>query len=324
MMLLSEFLSDNSLSSVATSELPKHYSTMTSIEDHIVPHMADGSLTVIEEKNAETWPLKIPLASKNAILCTSTEFILLNEASKKKNNLILIDANQNKVVIRSPIKATILQVIWAEHYDMFMILTEKEVWSLTMTNKTVQMVKEIVPKNNTPFKTMALINLSILILGYDEWHTKMLDRWIYDDNIKQWSTMEPLPLLLTANEYMGKMTIDQKGNGSDEYLILPIYNDFTGKWRIEFFGTEKFNCLKTISLKNVDAEQDLKVVAIHNENSQVDWLVYSSNQKTLVGITEDWNIISLKYLTPIQEIGIFLQKYLVFRSNSKVEVHLLV
>lgn len=323
MMLLSEFLPDNSLSSVTTSKSPKHFSPMALIEDHIVPQMADGPLTVIEEKQAETWPLIIPLTSKNCILCTSNEFTLTNETSKRKNNFILIDANLKKIIIRSPIKSTILQVIWAEQYDMFLFLTETEVWSLPMANKKVQLVKEISPHNKNPFKTMALVNLSILILGYDEWNTKILDRWIYDENIQQWTMIQPVPLLLTDNEYIGKITVDQKGNGTEQYLMLPICNDLTGKWRIEVFGTENFNCFKTISLENFDSEQDLKVVTIHDETSQVGWLVYSSNQKVLVGLNEDWNMIPLKYSTPIQEIGIFLQKYLVFRSTSKVEVHLI-
>ena len=135
------------------------------------------SITQETTSNQILWPLTVPLVSEHPILCTSPKFILTSEVTKKKNHLILFDEHQRKSVIRSIIKDRIRQTLWMEELGIFLLLTEKVIWSFDPSKKEIKPVSEITPLRKKSFKSFALLNLSILIVAYDEWNPKLLDRW---------------------------------------------------------------------------------------------------------------------------------------------------
>ena len=307
---------------VAT-EMPKNHSLSVIVDASLETNMNNEKRVTQETKVVQMlWPLKLPLPSQNAILCMSSDYILSSEIIKRKNHLILFDEHQKKSMIRSPIKDRIRQTIWVEELGIFLLLTEKLIWFFKPSTKEIKVVSEIKALGKKSFKSFALLNLSILIVCYDEWNPKLLDRWQFDTSLNLWRVISPLQITTVPEEFIGYMTADLQ-DGENGYFLMPIYNDTSNTWRIEFRNSLTLHCMKVIRLQKYHTVEDLKILPIHNRESSVSWLMYFSNTDVIIGLKEDWKVVALNCGLQIQQLGIFKRKYLSFRTNTQLMIQLI-
>lgn len=275
------------------------------------------SVTIHDQTNSIT-PIKIPLVSFAPILATSPNFILVNEFTKRRNQLILLDQHLQPLNIRFASKEKPLHAIWYDKQQCFFILTSNNVFAFDPMSKQLEIIKEILPMENQSFKSFTLLNPSTLLIIYDQWSGEYLDQWQQDDQ-ERWVLIQRQSLGLTSNEFIGDIIIDVEDKCIN--LVMTIYNILTEQWRLELRNAETLAYEKGILLSGSNLVHDYRLIPMRTIQSDINWLVFSTGNSDLVTIDSEWKKSRLNYRTPIQRLALFNENYLIIRTTDRIDIH---
>ena len=275
------------------------------------------SVTIHHDNNSIT-PIKIPLVSFAPILATSPNFILVNEFTKRRNQLILLDQYFQRSNIRFSSKENPLHAIWYDKQQCFFILTANYVFAFDPIAKQLEIIKDIIPMENQSFKLFTLLNPSTLLIAYDQWGGEYVDQWQQDDQ-GRWTLIQRQSLGLTSNEFIGDIIVDVEDKCIN--LVITIYNILTEQWRLELRDAVTLAYEKGILLSESNLVHDYRLIPMRTIQSDINWLVFSTGNSDLVTIDSQWEKIRLNYRTPIQRIALFNENYLIIRTTDRIDVH---
>lgn len=276
------------------------------------------SVTIQHDHTDSIIPIKIPLVSFAPILAASPDFILVNEFTKRRNQLILLDQHFQRSNIRFASRQNPLNAIWYEKQKCFFILTAKSVFTFDPVSKQLETIKEIVPIENESFKSFTLLNASTLLITYDQWSGGYLDQWQQDDE-NRWNLIQRQSFGLTANEFLGDIIVDVADNCIK--LVITIHNMLTDQWRLELRNAETLKCEKSLLLCESNFTHDYRLIPMRTIQSDINWLVFSTGNSDLVTIDSQWNKIRLNYKTSIQRVALFNENYLIIRTTDRIDIH---
>jgi hypothetical protein len=276
-------------------------------------------LTPIDDNSSSITPIKIPLVSFEPILATSPKYILVNEFTRRRNQLVLFDEHFQHFITRSYIKESLLDALWYDNQEKFLLLTERNIFEFDPNTKIIELLKDFIPIENKPFKCFTFLNEITLLIAYDEWGAEYIDKWQEDNKSGLWKLIGKLPLTLTPNEVIGNMlTIIEK---DCSHLAITIYNDLNNQWRLEFRNTETLIVDKTILLPGSDLAHDYRLIPIKNTESDIKLLVFSSTSSNIIAIDSKWKKIQLNYKNPVQRMSLFKENCLIVRTKERVDIH---
>jgi hypothetical protein len=275
-------------------------------------------LMSMDENASSITSIKIPLASSQPILATSSKYILVNEFTKRKKQFVLFNEHLEKWPIRSLIGPTILDALWYENQEKFLLLTPTNIWSLDPDTSKIELIRDLIPKENRTFKCFTLLNKSTLFIVYDQWGAEYIDKWQENEN-GLWILMERQSLQLTDNEFIGDMLTIPEDDCKN--LVITIYNDLTEQWRLEVRDIETFKCDKAILLPGSNITHDYRIISINNNESDIKWLVFSSANSNIIAIDFQWKKRPLHYTHPVQQMALFNEHYLIVRTTERIDIH---
>lgn len=327
-MLLTEALPESSVTqspdimmkTIITDEiikLPSPSSELKSNDDDVVVVVDDDDNHATHSITA----IKIPLVSFQPILATSPEYILANEVTKRRNQLVLFNKYWKKFTTRCFINETILDALWYGKQDCFLILTSKNVYKFDPNIKHIQLINDFIPMENKDFKSFTLLNESIILFIYDEWAPEYIHKW-EEDNNNHWQIIERQPLKLTDNEFIGNISSVIDNNST--YITMTIYNQLTEQWRLEIRDTETLLREKSILLPGSNIMHDYRIISLKNVQSDIKWLVFTSANSNVIAMDSQWKKISLNYKHPVRRIAIFNENCLIVRTTEKIDIHLFI
>ncbi|CAF3508507.1 unnamed protein product [Rotaria socialis] len=289
---------------------PKLMSTINSVQRTVVNHNDSSSIA----------PIKIPLVSFEPILAASPNFILANEFTKRRNQFVLYDENLHKLTTRSLLRTPVLDALWYDHQQRFLILTSENVYTIDPHTGDINVLRELIPMENKTFKTFTLLNQSTLLIAYNEWGAKYIDRWQQNVDDGIWILIERQPLKLTSNEFIGDIcTIT---NNDCESLAITIYNILTEQWRIEIRNIDTFICTRAILLPGSSLVHDYRLISVKTTESDIKWLVFSSINSNIIAIDSNWKRIQVNYKHPVQRMAVFKDNYLIVRTTERIDIHM--
>jgi hypothetical protein len=279
--------------------------------------------SMIDDTRDSISPITIPLVSSQPILAVSPKYILVNEYTKKRKRLIIIDDNLKRLFINSSITETIIDAVWYDIDKKFFLLTERKIFTFDPNSKTIETISDIKSDDNKPFKSFTVINnQSSLLIGYDEWESKFIDRWQQDNKDRLWKLIERYPLNLTSNEFIGNILAINEDDCSN--LAITIYNNLTEQWRMELRHAEMFTCFKTILLSGSNPMYDYRIIAMKTVTSDIKWLAHSQANNEVITIDSKWKKIHLYYKYPVYRIVQFKQNNLIVRTKNRVDILLFI
>lgn len=264
--------------------------------------------------------IKIPLVSFQPILATSSNYILANECTKRRNQFVLFDDHFEKFTMRSFIKEPMLDALWYDKEKHFLILTSTNVYTLDPISMEINLLNDLIPKENQMFQCFTLLNQSKLLIAYNQWNPEY-DQWQEDEN-GQWRLMQRQFLKLSLNEFIGNMIASNENDCT--YLAITIYNHLTEQWRMEMRYAETLICHKSILLPGSNMTHDYKIISIKNAQANIKWLVFSSGNSNIIAIDDQWKKIPLTYRNPTQRMALFNENYLILRTTERVDIHLFI
>ncbi|CAF2474267.1 unnamed protein product [Rotaria sp. Silwood2] len=293
----------------------------------IVDELTEISTTATEsmsinDNSSSITPIKIPLVSFEPILATSPKYILVNEFTKKRNQLILVDDHLQKYTIRSSIRTTILDALWYDNQQQFLLLTSTNIFIFDPNTKRIQVLNDIIPQENKTFKCFILLNQSTLLIAYNEWGAEYIDKWQQNNEDGLWKLIERQPLKLTSNEFIGSISTIIENECFN--LAIIIYNILTEQWRIELRHIETLICNKAILLPGSNLMHDYRMISIKNTQSDIKWLAFSSINSNIIAMDSEWKKIQLNYKHPVQRMAIFKDSYLIVRTTERVDIHMFI
>jgi hypothetical protein len=276
---------------------------------------------MIDDMSNSISTITIPLKSSQPILAVSSNSILVNEYTKKRNQLIVIDDNLNKFSIHSPITEPIIDVIWYEIKKRFFLLTENKIFTFNPNEKIIERIFDIKSNDKIPFKSFTVINnQNSLLIAYDEWESKFIDQWQQDNENSVWKLIKKHPLNLTSNEFIGNILAINEDNCSK--LGITIFNDLNGEWRMELRDAEMLICFQKILLSRSDQIYDYRMIEMKNIISDIKWLVYSQANKEIIAIDSKWKKKHLNYKFPVYRMAQFKKNNLIIRLKNRIDIHL--
>jgi len=265
--------------------------------------------------------ITIPLKSSQPILAVSSNSILVNEYTKKRNQLIVIDDNLNKFSIHSPITEPIIDAVWYEIKQRFFLLTENKIFTFNPNEKIIERIFDIKSNDKIPFKSFTVINnQNSLLIAYDEWESKFIDQWQQDNENSLWKLIKKHPLNLTSNEFIGNILAINEDNCSK--LGITIFNDLNGEWRMELRDAEMLTCFQKILLSRSDQIYDYRIIEMKNIISDIKWLVYSQANNEIIAIDSKWKKKHLHYKFPVYRMAQFKKNNLIIRLKNRIDIHL--
>ncbi|CAF1528285.1 unnamed protein product, partial [Rotaria sordida] len=237
-----------------------------------------------------------------------------------RNQLILIDDHLQKYFIRSSIKTTVIDALWYDNQQQFLLLTSTNIFIFDPNTKKIEILHDIIPIENKTFKCFTLLNQSTLLIAYNEWSPQYIDRWEQNNENGIWKLIERQPLKLTSNEFIGNISTIIDNDCLNVAII--IYNILTEQWRIEVCHIETLICIKTILLSESNLMHDYRMISIENTQSDIKWLAYSPINPNIIGINSEWKKIQLNYKHPVQRMALFRENYLIVRTRERVDIHM--
>lgn len=315
-MLLAEYLPQSNIMQISNTMIEKV------IDDELakLPPVSTES-TFADDNSRSITPIKIPLVSFEPMLATSPNYILVNEVTKKRNQLVVFDDNLEKFMIRFPKDKHILDALWYDKQQHFLILTETNIFVFDPNTKQIELLNDLIPNENKIFKSFTLLNQSTLLIAYNEWGTEYIDKWQQNEN-NIWQLIDGLPLRLTQNEFIGSI-ISMKEDDSTN-LAITIYNDNTEEWRLELCNTETLIYQKAILLPGKNKIHDYRVISIKDAQSDTKWLAFSAASSNIIAIDSQRKKTQLNYKHPIQRMAIYNENYLIVRTTDKIDIHLFI
>jgi len=313
-MLLAEFLPQPNVTEVSNTMVRPGIND----EPMKLPAISSESTPINDDYSSIT-SIKIPLVSFEPILATSPNYILVNEFTKRKNQFVLFNDHLQKFITRSVINKPILDALWYEIGQQFLILTERNIFAFYPTTKNIQLINDLMPLDNKTFKCFTLLNQSTLLIGYDEWNAKCIDKWEQNEN-GLWTIIERQQLVLTSNEFIGNMLTITEDDCT--HIAITIYNNLTEQWRLELRNAETLICYKAILLPGSNVMHDYRIIPIKNAESNIKWLVFSSANSHIIAMDSKWKKIGLNYKNPVQRMAVFNENYLIIRTKERIDIHL--
>jgi hypothetical protein len=283
----------------------------------------DDELATRNDTSHSISPIEIPLIASQSILAVSPNYILANEYTKKRNRLVIIDDNLNRFSIRSPITDTIIDAVWYPIQKKFFLLTPRKIFSYDPNEKSLEAISDIKSDEKKPFKSFTIDNKqSSLLIVYDEWESKFIDRWQQDTANSLWKLIERYPLNLTVNEFLGIIFAVNEDDCSK--LAITIYDDLIQQWRMELRHTEMSICLKKIPLPGSDPMHDYRMIATTTTISDIKWIIYSQATNEILAIDSQWKKIHFNYRFPVYRMAQFKEKNLIIRTRDRIDIHLFI
>jgi hypothetical protein len=277
--------------------------------------------TVIDDNSSSITPIKIPLVSFEPILATSSKYILVNEFTKRRNQLVLFDDYLQKFTTRFLIKKNVLDALWYDNQQHFLILTPTNIYAFNPNTTQIELIHDLIPIENKTFKCFTLLNPTTLLIAYDEWSAEYIDKW-QQDKYGLWKIMERQPLKLTYNEFIGNILTFAEDDSTK--LAITIYNTLTEQWKIEFYNAETLIRYKAISLPGSNIMHDYRIISIKNAESNIKWLIFSSANSKIIAMDSQYKKIQLNYKNPVQRMALFNENYLIVRTTERIDIHLFI
>ncbi|CAF3053913.1 unnamed protein product [Rotaria sp. Silwood2] len=307
---------------LAVECLPKTHviQSMAEIIDDDESTNLKSSEQMIDNKHHSISAIKIPLASSQPILAISSNYILANESTNKRKRLILIDQHFQRYPMNCPITQDIIDALWYDAEQKFFLLTERKIFTFDPNTKDIEPISDIRSNDRKPFKCFTVFNnQSSLLIAYDEWGPKFIDRWQKTNENNRWTLNRRHSLNLTSNEFIGIIL----GINQDDCfnLAITIYNSLTQEWRMELRQLETLICFKKILLPGSDYIHDYRIIAMNNVTLDIKWLIHSPATNKVIAIDFQWNIIPLRYTVPVYRIIQFKENNLILRTKKRIDIH---
>ena len=261
----------------------------------------------------------IPLISYEPILAVSPNYIFVNEYTRKRNLMVLLDNNLKKVYEKSSINEAIIEALWYDIEKKFLLLTSSKIYTFEPNTMIINSISDIKPTNNKLFQCFTEFN-SVLLIAYDEWGLKYIDRWRQNNKDGHWELIEKYSLDLTLNEFIGNILGIKQDDSSN--LAITIYNNLTNKWRMELHDIEKLICLKKISLSGTNPTDDYRMIIMKNNISNIKWLIYSKASKEIMAIDSNGKEIYVDYKVPVQRMAQYNENNLIIRTTKRINIYL--
>jgi hypothetical protein len=231
----------------------------------------------------------------------------------------LFDNNLKKVYEQPSINETIIEAVWYEMGKKFLLLTSSEIYTFDPKTMIIGSITDIKATNKKPFKCLTVFN-SILLIAYDEWESKYIDRWRQNNEDGHWELIEKYPVDLTTNEFIGNILGIKQDNCSN--LAITIFNNHTEQWRMELHDVEKLTCLRKILLSGKNPADDYRMIIAKNNTSNIKWLIYSKARKEIIAIDSDWKKIYVNYKVPVQRMAQYNENNLIIRTTKRINIYL--
>ena len=281
----------------------------------------DDVQSMINDSSHSISPIKIPLISSQPILAVSPNSIFVNEHTEKRKQLILIDNHLQRSSTNSTITEIIIDTLWYDIKQKFLLLTPTQIFTYDPNTMIIESISDIKPTDNKPFKCFAVCNKqSSLLIAYDEWESKLIERWKQSNENDRWKLIERYPLNLTSNEFIGTILATHQDDCSN--LAMTVYNNLTNQWRMELRHVDTSICFRKILLPSSDSSDDYRMIFIENAISDIKWLIYSRSNNRIIAIDSKWQKIYLKYKFPIHRMAQFRQNNLIIRTTNRIDIHL--
>ncbi|CAF1373553.1 unnamed protein product [Rotaria sordida] len=278
------------------------------------------SESIIDNNHNSISAIKIPLVSSRPILAVSQNHILVNEYTNKRKRLVLINEHLQIDFINSPIKQNIIDALWNDVEKKFFLLTETNIFTFNPNTKVIESISNIRSKDIKPFKCFTISNnQSSLLIAYDEWEPKFIDRWQKTNENNLWILSKRHSLNLTNNEFIGIILAINQDDCSN--LAMTIYNNLTEQWRMELRHIETLICFKKILLPGSDFIDDYRMISMNNVTLDIKWLIHSSANSKIMAIDSKWNIIPINYDVPVYRMIQFKENNLIIRTKNRIDIH---
>ena len=279
--------------------------------------VSNTPLEVHEEKPGPT--IRIPMVSSQPILAVSPEYILVNECTQRKNNLVLVDDQLRQFAVRFAVSETILDALWCDAIEKFLLLTPTRIFTFDTKTRNVDILADIkIPKDKLYKSFSFMTNQKLLLIAYDEWETQLVDQWYYD---KQWSRCKSKPeqtLHLTQNDSIG--SIFAYSENEHGYLAMTVYNALLEQWRLEVRRVEDGTLVKAIDLPGSSAQHDYHMTRVHSNTCNTQWLICSQVSNRILAIDSHWHITSMDCKDPARRLATFRENILIFRTTERVDI----
>jgi hypothetical protein len=264
--------------------------------------------------------IKIPLISSQPILAVSPNYILVNEYTRKRKQLVLFDNNLQRFSIHSPIKEVIIDTLWYDIEKKFLLLTPSKIYTCNPDTMIIDSIPDIKSSDEKPFKSFSRFNNQYsLLIAYDEWESKFIDRWNQNNEDGHWKLVEKYPIDLTSNEFIGTILAINQDDSSK--LAITIYNNLMEQWRMELRHADTLICFKKILLSGANSIDDYRMIAMKNVTSDIKWLVYSPASKEIIAMDSKWKKIYLNYNFPVQRMTQYKENYLIVRTTKRIDIY---
>ncbi|CAF0802752.1 unnamed protein product [Didymodactylos carnosus] len=249
-------------------------------------------------------PTTLYIQSSEGILAVSNDYVLMNECTKRRNRLIILDADLNLKTLRPLRKTTILEATHCGH-NRFLLLSETQVFIIDAKNmSSMEVIKEIIPyEPSKVFKSCCTYgNDNLLYLCYAAWGTEV-ERW------KKQSDWELVKRYVPVNdtEYISNIKVND-----NDVLAMTIYNSITDQWRLEICVAETLSKLKATALPTSQCDYSLSLV---NYNR---WLIYNGCSNNLLLVDQSGTKQNISYIKPIKNVALFRRNNLILRTAEKL------
>ena len=278
------------------------------------------SISTLENSNSYT-PIKIPLVSNQPILATSPNYFLVNESTRRRKQFVIYDDQLQRSNIRYFIEDDIVDALWYEKQNCFLILTSKRIYTLDPISKQYCLLEDIAPSENQEFKCFALLNATKLLIIYNQWNPQDLEEW-EEDNDGKWKLTQRKPLKLTMNEFIGNMIVFTKNDRT--CIGITIYNNLTEEWRLELRNADTLTCDKKVLLHETNMAHDCRVIFIENVQSKIEFLIFSNGSSYINAINDQWDSVEVNYKHSPQRMALFNGNVLIVRTTEKIDIHFFV
>ncbi|UJR22400.1 hypothetical protein I4U23_025461 [Adineta vaga] len=266
--------------------------------------------------------MKIPLISSTPQLTVSSNHIFADENTKKRKQFILFDKDFQKTSIPCFIDGNIIDCLWYDDIQKVFLLTSTTIFIYNLKTQLIKPILDIKPTDNKPLKCFTRVNnQSTLLIAYDEWESKFIERWEQqiseeeNDDHSHWKLIKNYSVDLTLNEFIGSI-LSRENN-----IAITIYNHLTEQWRMELRDLENFKCLKQILLPEINLKNDYRMIHLEKPISTINWLIYSPSSTKIIAIDFNWKKKYYQYKLPIYRIEQFRQDNIVLRTINRVDIY---
>lgn len=253
---------------------------------------------------------QVQLYTKNPILCAAPKFILTIATLNKKDSFVLFDSDRTQHTIRSELARSVLEAIWFDKLESFLLLTEEAVWILNPHKKSILEVNSI--KSNKLFKKITSKNGNLIIV-YDEWGPTSLHEWSFNEEKQIWEEQILMQVDLNQNEFIEDLKtvwIDNTQN-----LVMIVYDNLDEQWLIILIGV---GVTRRMALCSGSVTDRFNLLVDNGRNGEILCLIYSPNMKNVLTLTRQCHLCDFNCDYHIEKLDIFADKWLVIRNTSQL------